>query len=439
MRTANTRTPTGTTTFNGAPTAVRLNPEAELRRAVLTCLLWEKEFYRTGHETAKRIHDLAVSLPFSTVADLAVEARGKYKLRHVPLWLLVSVLDAKHQGNQVSDLIARTIQRPDEMAELVSLYWKNGKRPLPNQLKKGLAKAFGKFNEYSLAKFDKPGAISLRDVMFLCHPDPNDPVAAHTVDRADLYKRIANKQMTTPDTWEVQLSSGADKKATWIRLIGEQKLGAQALLMNLRNMVEAGVHADVIRTALVNANVERVLPFQFITAARHAKQFEPELETLMFKCLEDSGPKLRGQTTLLIDKSGSMDDKISSKGELTRYDAAAGLAMLLREQCEHVRVFTFESSGAEEVAPRRGFALRDALGAPRGGTLLGLAVSQCPPADRTIVLTDEQSSDVVGGPKGKGYMINVATYEYSIGYGPWCRVAGWSEAIVDFIKAQEAL
>jgi 60 kDa SS-A/Ro ribonucleoprotein len=212
------------------------------------------------------------------------------------------------------------------------------------------------------------------------------------------------------------------------------------MLKNLRNMIQAGVGPDAIRQGLKNVKTDRVLPFEFITAARYAKQFEPELEQLMFKCL-DGKNKLRGNTTLLIDSSGSMRDKLSEKSELTRYDAAAGLAMLLREECEHVRVFKFSDQLAE-VAPRRGFALRDALGAPQGGTLLGQAVGWCNQnvaQDRIIVLTDEQSSDTVAGPKGKGYLVNIATYQKTVGFErSWVRVAGWSEAIVDFIKALES-
>lgn len=426
--------PTVDHTFNGAPTTVKLSKEQELRHAVLTCLLWEKEFYREGHETADRIRKLATDLPFDVVANLAVEARGAYKLRHVPLWLLVAVIDAGHKGNQVSELIAKVIQRPDEMSELLALFWKSGKRPLTKQLKRGLAKAFKKFNEYSLAKFDKPGSVSLRDVMFLSHPCPDTP------EQEAMFKRVANKQLVTPDTWETQLSAGANKAETFVRLIGEQKLGPQAMLKNLRNMIESGVGSDAIRMGLKNTKTDRVLPYEFIAAARYAKQFEPELEQLMFKCIE-SADKLKGKTTVLLDASGSMNYKLSDKSELTRFDAAAGLAMLLREVCADVRVFTFaDERQPTEVPPRRGFALRDALGKTRGGTEIGRAVTWCnnnAPSDRLIILTDEQSSDVVGGPKNKGYIINVSTYEKTVGTKNWVRIAGWSEAIVDFIQAYE--
>jgi 60 kDa SS-A/Ro ribonucleoprotein len=434
MRTSNTPFVTGYT-YNGAPTQAKLTKEQELRRAVLTCMLWEREFYTSGNETADRIRKLATELPFDVVAKLAVDARGPYKLRHVPLWLLVSLIDSGHKGNQVSELIAKVVQRPDEMSELLSLYWKAGKKPLTKQLKKGLAKAFKKFNEYSLAKFDKPGTISLRDVMFLSHPCPDSP------EQEALFKRVANKELKTPDTWETQLSSGADKAETFVRLIGEQKLGPQAMLKNLRNMVNAGVGADAIRQGLKNVKTDRVLPFEFITAARYAKQFEPQLEELMFKCLE--GKTLQGQTTLLLDVSASMNEKLSAKSELTRLDAAKGLAMLLREECENVRIFTF-SREVKEVAPRRGFALNDAIGGTLPyGTYLGAAITTLNttiPADRVIVLTDEESHDVVPGPRPKkGYMINVSTAQHTVGpHLGWIRVAGWSEQVVEFIKQLES-
>lgn len=436
MRTANIR-PVTDRTHNGAPVSRTLTDLEQLERAVYTCMLWEKEFYESGTQVADRIKVLTAQVEPSAAAEVAYNARTKYKLRHAPLWVLNGLLDhsSVRAGKYLLDsAIAEVIQRPDEMAELLSLYWKDGKKPLPNQLKKGLAQAFGKFNEYSLAKFDKPGTIRLRDVMFLCHPKPSTP------EREALYKRIANNEMVTPDTWETQLSAGANKHDTFVRLIGERKLGADALLKNLRNMEQAGVHRDVIRTALLNANVERILPFRFITAARYAKQFEPELEQLMFKCLEGS-EGLKGSTTLLIDDSGSMHDPLSAKSELTRFDAACGLAMLVREVCKDIRVFTFNTV-VKEIPARRGFALREALGqANGGGTLLGKAVAhvnRVAPSDRLIVITDEQSSDPVGGPHGKGYMINVATYDKTVGYGPWMRISGWSEHVVDFMVQEES-
>ena len=59
--------------------------------------------------------------------------------------------------------------------------------------------------------------------------------------------------------------------------------------------------------------------------------------------------------------------------------------------------------------------------------------------DRLIVITDEQSNDSVPAPTGKGYVINVASAKNGIGYGHWMHIDGWSEAVIDYIKAFEPL
>jgi hypothetical protein len=362
------------------------------------------------------------------------------KLRHVPLLLLVSLIRAKTEATRkvVAGAIAHVIQRPDEMGELISLYWKlNGKRAmLPHQVKVGLCAAFQKFDAYALGKWNSDNAaVKLRDVLFLTHAKPKDEA------QTALWKKIVDKTLESPDTWEVQLSGGADKKETFTRLLKDEKLGALALLRNLRNMQQAGVDEAVIRKGLADIKTERVLPFRFITAARYAPTLEPELEGAMFKCLEGH-EKLAGKTVLVVDNSGSMGNSISSKSELKRVDAACALAMLLREICETVQIVVFGST-AGLVKLRRGFALRDEItrSTHSGGTdtAMALAVAAKEGYDRCIVITDEQSHTAISGPGvgKKGYFINVASAQNGIGYGDWVHLDGWSEAVCDFIVQYE--
>ncbi len=458
--------PTPIFTHNGAK-AARITPEQQLRRSVMSCMLWENEFYEDGVSIAERISECVSKLPFSTVANIAIDARMKSKLRHVPL-LIANEATKYHKGREVGDLIATIIQRPDELGEFLAIYWgdknppvrtnplpiKEGKnRPLAAQVKLGLARAIQKFDEYGLAKYNGgKRAVALRDVVFLSHP------RAHNKDVGSLLARLVNKEripsgiaeqyelrtdqvgLASPETWENRLSRGEDKRAVFEEMINERKLGALAMLRNLRNMIESGVPDDVIRLGLSTMKVERVLPFRFISAARYAPRFEPELEAAMFKAMEGV-PKLAGHTNLLIDVSGSMGATVSAKSELSRMDAAFGLAILAREICEHAQVFTF-SYGVVEVPPRRGFALRDAMDRSQahGGTNLGGAVLEMSrrSADRLIVLTDEQSTDSVPQPAGsKSYMINVASYAAGVGYGKWIHIDGWSEATLAFISELE--
>jgi 60 kDa SS-A/Ro ribonucleoprotein len=415
----------------GAP-ARHLAPELQLRRSVLACLLWESQFYEDGIEIAGRIAELVPKVQAEKVAALAVEAREQMKLRHVPLLIVREM--ARHAAHRrlVAETLERVIQRADELAEFVAIYWKDGRVPLSAQVKKGLAAAFPKFDEYQLAKYDRGGPIKLRDVLFLSHAKPRDAA------QAGVWKKLVWGRLATPDTWEVALSSGADKREAWDRLLREQKLGALALLRNLRNMREAGVDEQVVLEALTAMNASRVLPFRFLAAARYAPHWEEALERAMLKSVAGQA-KLPGRTIVLVDVSGSMTAPLSKRSEMQRTDAAYGLAVLVREIAEKVGVYSF-SDRVTEVPARRGFALRDAIDAsqPHNGTLLGNAVgwlNKSERYDRLIVITDEQAHDNVPVPKGKGYVINVASYKNGVGYGKWTHIDGWSESVIEYIRA----
>lgn len=417
-------------THEGA-VAQRITPEKALRRSVLSCLLWEDEFYESGETIANRIESLAAQCSKETASALAVEARNVHGLRHAPLMLLIDLI--RRGGPGVAETINDTIKRADEMAELLSIYWRNGKKPLSKQMKLGLAKAFGKFNEYALARNDSDGVVKLRDVLFLAHPKPKD------AEQEALFKRVANRELVTPDTWEVALSAGASKKETFERLIAEGKMGYLGLLRNLRNMMDAGCDRRIVADAITaRKGADGVWPFRYVSAARACKQLEPEIDMALCESIA-SGPRLHGMTAVLVDVSGSMNDRLSKRSDMTRMDAAATLASIINGD---VRVFSF-SNTIVECPPRKGMAGVDAIIASQAhsGTYLGSAVQAMNTQvkhDRLIVITDEQSHDVVPDPVcGKAYMINVASAKNGVGYGKWTHLDGFSESIIRFIVESE--
>lgn len=445
-------------THEGGKAALHVKPYEQLRRSVCANMLWENEFYEDGVSIASRIANTILQVRPEQVADLAVEARERFKLRHMPLFLVRELARTGYKGT--AETLTRIIQRPDELTEFLSLYWKDGRCPISSQVKKGLAGAFGKFNEYQLAKYDRGEKIKLRDVLFLSHAKAAGP------EQEAMWKRLIDGKLPIPDTWETALSSGQNKKETWERLLSGNKLGALALLRNLRNMKTASVDHNKIFAALDRMKVDRILPFRFIAAARHAPQWEPNIEMAMLKCLE-TAQKIPGHTVMLLDVSGSMDQALSTKSDISRLDAAVGVAILLRELCERVDIFAF-SMKLSTIPPRHGFALRDAIvnSQKHSGTPLGLAVrsiyapstdhvkqidfgyhgmqpvdyqgQQLSP-DRLIVITDEQSHDNVPDPQGKGYMINVASAKNGVGYGKWTHIDGFSEAVIDWVREYENL
>jgi hypothetical protein len=404
-----------------------IKPEQQLRRSVLSCLLWEDEFYEDGQTVADRICEYVKKVEPSVVHALAIEARQKYNLRHVPLLLLATSPNA--------DAIYNTISRADELSELLAIYWRNGKKPIPAQMKKGLAKAFTKFDEYALAKYNRDGAIKLRDVLFMVHARPMDQK------QADLWKRLVDGKLETPDTWEVSLSGGGDKKETFERLLRDKKLGYLALLRNLRNMAESNVDVSLIKQALQERKgAERVLPFRYVAAARAVPQFEPMIDEAMAHSIS-ALPKLKGRTVVLVDVSGSMDDKLSAKSDLKRIDAAGALSSIVSS--DELRVFTF-SDNIVEIPSRKGMSGIDAVirSQPHRCTNLRLALkwlNQNVSYDRIIVITDEQSNDGFWDPLqgAKGYLINVASAKNGVVYGRWVHIDGFSENVIRYIYETE--
>lgn len=441
-------------THNGAK-GEKVNYLKQLERTILSCFLWEDSFYENGEDVASRIKTLVPKIPFESLAELAIRARSENNIRHAPL-LICAVAVSCFDGKKVGDMISQVIQRPDEMGELISIYWKlNGKKMIPRQMKIGIARAFKGFNEYQLAKYNSQKAdVKLRDVVFLCHirAGLNKELGsrlARLVNKSEIPLFISKAYdldracvgLESPETWENRLSRGEDKKKVFTELLEQKKLGGLALLRNLRNMEDSGVSSSLVKDAILNMNTDRVLPFRFVSAFRNSQSYRYELETAMFACAEKL-PKLKGETVLLVDVSGSMGNRISSKSDLNRCDAAGGLAILLREICEDVTIYPFEND-IHSKNLNRGFYLSESL-RPRGGTNIGRSVESAkklhPKADRIIVITDEQSSSSVGKPVGKGYMINVGHYRNGVSkQGDWETISGFSESVVTYIAGLEAL
>lgn len=442
-------------THEGAPAYPHLNPLQQLRRSVLACFLWENTFYEDGVAIADRIAAEATAVTPEELAALAVEARTRFNLRHVPL-LLLSVL-AKRGSGRPDGLVRKTIEqvisRADELAEFLAIYWKDGRSPLSGQVKKGLAQAFRKFDAYSLGKYNRDDKVKLRDVLFLSHAKGKDET------QNAVFHKLAQKTLESPDTWEMQLSAGADKRETFERLIQEGKLGYFALIRNLRNMVEAGVDKRLVSEAILRRQngADKLLPYRFITAAMHAPQFETELDDAMAAASQKILP---GKTVLIVDVSGSMRGGLSAQSQMDRIDGAAALAAVAREMCHEVVIYATAGNDMTKVhktaliPARRGMALvaaiRESVHELGGGGIFLTPVCNFVrekegDADRTIVITDEQDCAAPGKdspanaePLGRGYMINVSNNQNGVGYGrKWLHFDGLSDQVIRYIAEYE--
>jgi len=356
--------------------------------------LWEDNAYENGESIAENIKKLIKQVEPQIVFDIAIEARAKQKLRHVPLLIAREMARLETHKGLVGKLLPQIIKRVDELAEFMAIYWKDGKQPLSKQVKIGLSKAFHNFDEYQFAKWNRDKQIKLRDVMFLVHPDPGQ--------KEDLFKKIAENELQTPDTWEVALS-----------------------------------------------------------AAKHAPNWEREIEELMLRGFIKA-PKLPGYTKFVVDVSGSMGGRISRKSDFKRLDAASAMALIASETFEHISIYATAGNDntrvhkTEKIRPRKGFALCDeikAVASRLGGG--GIFTRQCleyikkqetEKPDRIIIFSDSQDCDYrdkrVPQPFGiKNYIVDVSSNSHGINYaGVWTsEISGWSEHFLDYIFAYEGL
>jgi len=474
MASTNKKPPVQYTETHGGAVVKNISKADELlRRSVLANMLWEDLFYEDGVAVVDRIKELIPKVKSQSVAELAIEARNIWKLRHVPLLLIREMARLNTHKHLVARTLEQVIQRPDELGEFLKLYWKDKKEPISAQVKKGLAAAFTKFDAYQLAKWSKDSAdIKLRDVLFLTHAKPltgtkgftkamRKGKAPYPNDKgSQLFKGLVEDSLPVPETWETLLSAGNDKKESWEKLLKENKLPAFALIKNLRNMESANVDRNLISESMSKMKTDRILPFRFIIAAKHAPRYEGDLEKALYKAMQDR-TKLPGKTILIIDVSGSMyGGKIARYAEGDRVTVASSLAVLVREGCDNPVIYVTGGNDrtrihkTQIVPSRRGFGLSDYIyntQEPLGGggiflkQVMDYVYDKEKSADRIIVITDEQdcgvgSEDSPDRARAFGkynYIINVSSEKNGIGYGKWTHISGWSESVLDYIQVYE--
>lgn len=437
--------------------AARQSNVALLRRAVLANLLWEDIAYMDGVSVANEIKRLIPLCPAIDVYNIALEARLMQKLRHTPLFIAVEMCKYPEHKLFVKDLLPKIITRADMLTDFLSIYWKDKKCPIANQVKKGLELAFHNFNEYKLAKYDRDAAIKLRDVMFLVHAKPKNQY------EQELFKKVADRTLTPPETWEVLLSRGEDKKATWTKLITEKKIGGLAMLRNIANMQRAGVDRKIIQEGLANLSSSMLLPLDFWKAARMNPEFDRDIEDAMIGAYEHL-PKLPGKTLFIVDVSGSMGSLTSGNSSFNRMDQACAMAILAANQCEDYELVAtagddYKRLNASEWIeyPKRGFALAPQIMETRhriggGGIFTRQCLEWCKDKfkdkkfDRIIIFSDSQDCDYpekrVPKPFGTyNYIVDVSAHTRGVNYkGVWtAEVSGWSESFITFIAALEGL
>lgn len=442
--------------------AYKMTPELELVSSLLTSFLDDK-FYQSGKQRQVDITKQVQAVKPLFAAKASIYARNEFGMRSVS-HVVAADIAAHVKGEEwTKRYFDKIIHRPDDMLEILALYYGTGKKNEPAALKKGFAAALGRFDEYQLAKYRGSNkSVKLVDVVNLVHP-------AHT----EAIRKLVNDKLRNVDTFEAKLSKAGQsgdelaKGKAWAELVRSGKLGYFALLRNLRNIVEEAPEVtDLAIRQLTDGRAIRkslVLPFRFITAAEEISKIQGQEAKKMLMGISqaldisaENVPKFKGETLVAIDCSGSM----TMMGATLEKAALFG-AMLVKSSLADVMLwdtsaYSLNCNPADSVVSIARLIGGTAKG---GGTDISVPFREATRAyDRIVILTDEQSwgHASYGYAGGTTAPKELEAYRKRTGASPmvynWdlaghgtlqfpenqvATLAGWSDKVFDIMKLVE--
>jgi 60 kDa SS-A/Ro ribonucleoprotein len=512
--------PTAATAVAAHPSATRnhegglafeMGAKVRLYTRVTTSLGGEKKFYQEGQK-----HDSAIKADIALVAQtdpefilrLAAYVRQVLNLRSVPVLILVEAASIAACKPYVRRWTPQIVRRADELAEVVACWIiqhgqiggrgeAGGTHAFPNSLKKGLTDAFGHFDEYQLAKYDREGAVKLGDVLRITHAKPEGEYQAalfryllsEEIDGERLPLLAAKARLVRKDTfdaeaqelataahatWEVLISKFGSSKETWEAVI--PMMGYMALLRNLRNFLDKGVEMAPVLARLADADEVRrskQLPFRFFSAYREIEKLQGKpgvgaVLSAITQALEKSVanlPRLTGTSFIAADNSGSMNAALSEHSSVRYADVANLLGAIAHQMSDDAivgsfacRFATVQLNPRDSILTNMGKIAKVSVGSSTNAYLcVKWLREQNHRVDRIVILSDMQCYDSRRGygeslsqellryrsrvnPRVQVHSVDLAGYgtsqfpEDTPGLALW---AGWSERALEAMSLFE--
>jgi len=307
--------------------------ELKLISLVLTSFV-NDQYYRSADEAFKELINLLPKNP-EFAAKAAIYARQEFGMRSITHVLAAELCRSflfEKKEQWLKHFYSAVVRRPDDITEILAYYLNKYGKPIPSAMKRGLAKAFDKFDEYQLAKYRASNKkVSLIDAVNLVHPKPTDK-------NESALKKLMKNELVSYDTWESELSEIGQTKAsieaqaglkefTWNKLITERKIGYFALLRNLRNILQQAPSAiEAACELLIDEKLIKnslVLPFRYFTAYQEIKKIPDKQARLLLQSINKAAdiacknvPIFDGETLVALDTSGSMAGRPGEIGAL---------------------------------------------------------------------------------------------------------------------------
>lgn len=317
--------PNKTVNFAGGEAYVQ-DPKVEFVSILLTNFV-KDSFYRSADDSIARVAELINSVSDKKfLAKTAIYARTKFGMRSISHVVAGEIANSVKGQEWTKNFFDKVIFRPDDMMEIMAYTKAKFGKVEYHAVRKGFAKAFARFDEYQLSKYNQDKEISLIDIANIVHPDHSEAI-----------EKLIKGTLKPANTWETKLAEAGRasteedkdflKADVWKTLIKTKKIGYFALLRNLRNILEQA--PEILPQALellVNEQLIKkslVLPFRFITAQKEIEQLNADGVRLILPAISQAVdislsnvPKFDGKTLVVLDTSGSMSGQPLTIGAL---------------------------------------------------------------------------------------------------------------------------
>ncbi len=304
------------------------------------------QFYETKEEQLDRFlrltHKVEREYGPEFIAKAAYFARNELGMRSISTLLAADLNSSNGFQKETTKrkFFAEFPHRPDDVAELfAAIDMLKNKRS--HATVRGCGDYISSLNGYQLAKYKLIGhEYNIYDLIRITH--------AHSAAIDKIYETGSFEDI---DTWERKISmasSDEERDNEWIRLVEDHSLGLLALLRNLRNILSAlssyeenlsSWIMDNLYPQLTNEQAIRkslVFPYQIYAAyAAIRDEIPPALLDALCRAFEISiqnMPEMEGKSAFFLDVSGSMNDTISPKSNITLKEVGAvyAAAMMIK-------------------------------------------------------------------------------------------------------------
>lgn len=480
------------TTNHESGLAFNLSPKAKLMQMVLTTLLGEPKFYKNVVEGKDVKHEDKILDTIKEVAKedpefilkLANYSRNEMFLRTVSIVLLVEAANLPElkckpgETSLVKKYVPLVVKRADEIMEVLAYQFGRFGKPIPNALLRGLKNTFGNFDAYQLSKYDRPGKVKLKDSLRIIHPKPlND-------EKSELYNKVKNDTLESPETWEVILSNWSkkgfkSKSEAWVHIVNNVWLkdgkvfNIMAIVRNLRNLLENINDVELLSkvcNAIKNPEAVRkskMFPFRFFSAYKEIEGNSNVMASKVMDALQvaldvsvENLPKLGGVSFLCADNSGSMYSPLSERSKVEYVDIANIMQSISNEMFDLSYTSVFGTDFVPvNISSRDGILTNmnkfksTVTGYGTNGYLIfEYLLNNNLKVDRVLVFTDLEMwnsyNDKSFAEMFRKYKSsinpNVKLYLFNLnGYGTCvtpedepnvCLISGWSEKVLKYIE-----